>query len=73
MNKSKAKIGNLEIKQWVVFEGKPVFVCRTRKQARAEIERLSCLNQRCLNATKQHCWRYVGKSVNNHHNIILDC
>lgn len=51
------------IDRWIVMEGRPVFTCRTRKQARAFFKK---------NKVHYPKYQYVGKVSDEQRKIILD-
>ena len=56
-----AKRKNTE--HWIVLKGRPIFTCRTRKQAREYIKK---------NSVHYPEYNYVGKCVKGFRQIILD-
>ena len=54
---------NKNIRHWVVIVGEPVFVCKTRKQAREYAKG---------NDVDAGKWNYIGKCINDEKQIILD-
>ena len=53
---------NKNIDSWIVLEGRIVYSCRTRKQARAYAKKYPA----------ERGYNYVGKCIKNYRNIVLD-
>ena len=64
LNRKLRKRKKPKIDQWIVLEGKPVFTCRTRRQARKY--------RKTHKVERSKGWSYVGKCVDNYSRIILD-
>lgn len=64
LNKRLRKRKKHKIDGWIVIEGKPVFTCRTRRQARKYAKKHREI-------VREH-YSYVGKCVDNYSKIVLD-
>lgn len=57
------KLKKQKINGWVILKGRPIFSCKTRKQAREYAKKYS---------VNEPIYNYVGKCINDYHTIILD-
>lgn len=56
---------NKDINAWIIIQGKPIYTCRTRRQARKYVKTLS-------KRKDGEPYRYIGKCIKGYRQIILD-
>lgn len=61
--KRKREIAKPKIDGWVVLKGRPIFACKTRKQAREYAKQ---------HTVDEPIYNYIGKCINDYSTIILD-